>query len=146
MPELTKILSEEDLARRSGMPRLDLTTYVNLIDRVREQNGVGGIVTLGPGEGQRTEKRRLSLAAKQHGYTLSWRRSEPGQLRFVLAEEGQRVPGSRQRRPPADEQQEVLGEENAMTEELAAPAETTATTEAASAPSPKNGRRRRTAS
>ena len=71
MPELTRVLSEEDLARRGGMPRLDLATYVNLIERVRDEQGVGGIVTLGPGEGQRTEKRRLSLAAKQQGYKLT---------------------------------------------------------------------------
>ena len=59
MPELTKILSEDDLARRGGMPRLDLTTYVSLIDRVRDEQVVVGIVTLNPGEGQRTEKRRV---------------------------------------------------------------------------------------
>ena len=145
MPELTRVLSEEDLARRGGMPRLDLSTYIDLLDAVRAQNGVGGVLTLGEGESQRTEKRRLSIAAKQQGYTLNWRRSEPGQLRFVLATEGQRAPGSRPRRPPADEQREALGEENAMTAELEAPAETMATVETAPepAPQPRNGRRRR---
>ena len=145
MPELTKVLSEEDLARHGGMPRLDLATYVSLIDRVRNEQGVGGIVTLGPGEGQRTEKRRLSLAAKQQGYKLTWRRSDPGQLRFVLAQEGQRAPGGRQRRTPADEQVEQLVADAVMTDDVAAVTEATATaaTDAAPAPPARNGRRRR---
>ena len=79
---------------------------VAIIDTVRQQGGIGGMVTLGADEKQRTEKRRLSLAAKEQGYDLTWRRSEPDQLRFVLAAPGQPAPGSRRRRPPAARQDE----------------------------------------
>jgi hypothetical protein len=101
MPELAKVLTTEDLSRRSAVSRLDLSAYLSLIDAVRRQRGVGGEVTLNEGESQRTEKRRLSLAAKEQGYRLVWRRAPPGQLRFVLAEEGQPVPGGRPRRVQA---------------------------------------------
>src|SRR3712207_435190 len=103
MPELTRVLSEEDLRARARANQLDLSAYMELLSTVREQNGVGGVVTLSDDEQQRTEKRRLSLAAKQQGARLIWRRSDPGQLRFVLAEEGQPAPGSRTRRPRAQQ-------------------------------------------
>jgi len=109
MPELTRILTEEDLARRGAVSRLDLSSYLAMIDAVRSQAGLGGEVTLGEGESQRTEKRRLSTAAKERGLTLTWRSSRPGQLRFVLAEEGQPAPGSRKRREPAPKPQTTNG-------------------------------------
>ena len=118
--------------------------YLELLSTVKQQ-GVGGIVTLGEEESQRTEKRRLSIASKQQGYRLIWRRSEPRQLRFVLAEEGQRAPGSRQRRTPADQQVEQLVAEAVMTDDVAAVTEATPTAAAEATPAPqaKNGRRRR---
>jgi hypothetical protein len=83
------------------MSDLDLTTYIEIIDQVRREGGVGGHIHLLPGESQRTEKRRLTMAAKQQGLTLTWRSSQPGELRFVLSEPGAPVPGSRKRREPA---------------------------------------------
>ena len=144
MPELTRVLTEEDLKARVRTSQLDLSSYMELLSTVKQQ-GVGGIVTLGEDEQQRTEKRRLSLAAKQQGYNLTWRRSDPGQLRFVLAEEGQRAPGSRQRRTPADQQVEQLVADAVMTDDVAAVTEGTANAEAEAAPAPqaRNGRRRR---
>lgn len=103
MPELMRILTDEDLARRGAVSRLDLSAYLTIIDAVREQGGAGGLIDLLAGESQRTEKRRLSLAAKERGLQLTWRSSQPGQLRFVLAEEGQPAPGSRKRRERASE-------------------------------------------
>ena len=111
MPELTKVLTADDLTRRAPAGQLDLSDYLTIIDTVRQQGGRGGTVTLGADEQQRTEKRRLSLAAKAQGYNLTWRRSEPGQLRFVLAEPGQPAPGSRRRRTPAE--QAVVAEDPA---------------------------------
>ena len=107
MPELTRVLSEEDLRARARTNQLDLSAYMALLSTVRQQ-GVGGIVTLGEDEQQRTEKRRLSLAAKQQGYKLTWRTADPGQLRFVLAEPGAPTPGSRRReRAPEPEPEPV---------------------------------------
>ena len=97
MPELAKVLSEEDLSRSRAPTPLDLQAYVSIIDSVREQGGVGGLILLSEGESQRTEKRRLSLAAKQEGYDLTWRKAPTGQLRFVLSRPGERVPGGRER-------------------------------------------------
>ena len=70
MPQLARVLTEEDLRARTRQSHLDLAPYLELIDTVR-QNGVGGIVTLGEGENQRAEKRRLSMAAKQQGCELT---------------------------------------------------------------------------
>src|SRR3712207_3673813 len=118
MPELTRVLSEEDLRARARTNQLDLSANMALLSTVREQQGAGGIVTLGEDEKQRTEKRRLSLAGKQQGYALTWRKADPGQLRFVLAEEGQPAPGSRTRRPQAEQQMESTGGEGVMTAEM----------------------------
>jgi hypothetical protein len=97
MPQLARVLSPEDLRRREPGSQLDLIPYLGLLETVRAQEGVGGIITLTEGERQRTEKRRLSLAAKQLGVRLSWRKADPDELRFVLAPEGQPAPGSRTR-------------------------------------------------
>ena len=142
MPELTRVLTDGDLARRGATQRQDLSAYMSLLDHIREGNGVGGVVTLSEGEQQRTEKRRLSLAAKQCGYTLTWRKTaEPRQLRFVLAEEGQPTPGGRPRRKQAEQQAEQAVIDAVMTDDVAVVTETAANGEAA--PQPANGRRRR---
>ncbi len=98
MPQLNKVLTESDLASARAPAAMDLTPYLGIIDDVRRQGGVGGVLTLALGESQRTEKRRLSLAAKQRGYHLTWRKSPPGELRFVLSHPGQAAPGGRRRR------------------------------------------------
>ncbi len=100
MPQLARVLTQDDLRRSDVGARMDLSAYVDIIEQVRS-NGVGGEVELGEGESQRTEKRRLSIAAKQQGYTLKWRKSGPGELRSVLAHDGQPLPGSRPRRQRA---------------------------------------------
>jgi hypothetical protein len=107
MPTLTKILTDEDVQHQNRMQRIDLTPYLATLDAVREQAGVGGILTLSEGESQRTEKRRMSTAAKARGLHLTWRSSQPGQLRFVVAENGQRAPGSRARRQSVPEPEPV---------------------------------------
>ncbi len=104
MPALEKVLRAEDLKHgRAGGGGLDLTPYEAMIDAVRAEGGVGGLITLETGESQRTEKRRLSVAAKHHGYTLVWRTAPERKLRFVLATPGEPVPGGRPRRQPEAE-------------------------------------------
>jgi len=98
MPELVKVLTEEDMQRGAATSRMDLSAYLGIIDRIRNEKGVGGDIELGQGESRRTEKRRLSIAAKQSGMKLTWRKSRDGALRFVLAEQGKDAPGSRRRR------------------------------------------------
>ncbi len=98
MPQLARVLKEEDLQSRGNASRMDLTPYIGLLETVRAQAGLGGQLTLDEGESQRTEKRRLSVAARQQGYKLQWRKSGAGELRFVLAQDGQPMPGSRKRR------------------------------------------------
>ena len=145
MPELVQVLGEEDLARRGTGVGLDLTPYFSIIDSIREQGGVGAQLRLEEGETQRTVKRRMSVAAKQRGYELVWRKSQNGQLRFVLAEPGQPRPGGRPRRTSAERQDEQTTIEAVMTEDVAEVTDTTArvedldTTEAATGPV---GRRR----
>jgi hypothetical protein len=98
MPQLARVLTQEDMQRGAAASRMDLSAYLGIIDRIRTENGVGGDIGLGEGESKRTEKRRLSIAAKQSGMTLTWRKSQDGTLRFVLAEQGKAAPGSRARR------------------------------------------------
>jgi len=104
MPQLTRVLTADDLRRAEAGAHIDLTPYLAIIDAV-SQGGVGGELMLEEGERQRTEKRRLSLAAKARGYQLTWRTAPSGALRFVLARPGAARPGGRPRRatppPPA---------------------------------------------
>jgi len=101
MPQLVRVLTADDLTRAEAGAHLDLTPYLAIIDAV-SQGGVGGELTLDEGERQRTEKRRLSLAAKAQGYQLTWRTAPAGALRFVLSRPGEPRPGGRPRRvtPP----------------------------------------------
>ena len=106
MPQLTKVITEEELTRRQPAGGIDLSAYMDIIDSIREQGGVGGSLSLSQDENQRAEKRRMSVAAKERGLKLVWRKAPDGQLRFVLAEEGQPAPGSRRRQAgarPSDE-------------------------------------------
>lgn len=98
MPTLQKILQESDLSGSRAPAGMDLAPYLEMIDSIRNEGGVGGEVALGANESQRTEKRRLSLAAKQRGYQLTWRKSRSGGLKFVLSLPGQPAPGGRRRR------------------------------------------------
>jgi hypothetical protein len=98
MPKVTKILTDADLSAARARPVMDLTPYLEIVDAIGKQGGVGAEVNLAPGESQRTEKRRLSLAAKQRGLKLTWRKSGAGELKFVLASEGEQAPGGRRRR------------------------------------------------
>ena len=102
MPELARVLTQEDLRRAEPSSRLDLSPYLTIIDEVTS-GGVGGVLTLEEGESQRAEKRRLSTAAKQRGYDLTWRKSQDGELRFVLARPGEARPGGRPRRSQSSE-------------------------------------------
>jgi hypothetical protein len=97
MPSLAKVLQHEDVQRGRGMVRMDLTPYTDIIESVRSEGGVGGELTLHDDESKRTEKRRLSIAAKQVGMKVTWRKADDGVLRFVLSEPGGPVPGGRQR-------------------------------------------------
>jgi hypothetical protein len=105
MPRLDQVLRAEDLQRGRAVVRIDLTPYLRLIDGILEQGGVGAVLSLEEGEQQRTQKRRLSLAAKERGYRLVWRTAPSGQLRFVLARPGEPAPGGR-RRTAAERQAE----------------------------------------
>ena len=97
MPQLARVLTQDDLRRSDAGARMDLSAYVAIIEQVR-RGGVGGEVALGEGESQRTEKRRLSVAAKQLGLQLTWRKGGDNTLRFVLSEPGGDLPGGRRRR------------------------------------------------
>lgn len=98
MPKLTRVLTEAELTAARPAAAMDLTPYLEIIDTITRQGGVGGEVSLSANESQRTEKRRLSLAAKQRGFKLTWRKAPAGQLRFVLSAPGQPAPGGRRRR------------------------------------------------
>ncbi len=98
MPKLAKVLTEADLTSARGQSRMDLTPYMEIIDEVSRQGGLGGELTLNSGESQRTEKRRLSIAAKQRNVKLTWRKPRDGGLRFVLSNPGATPPDGRRRR------------------------------------------------
>lgn len=98
MPKLAKVLTEADLTSARGQTRMDLTPYIEIIEEVSKQGGVGGEVQLAAGESQRTEKRRLSIAAKQRDMKLIWRKPRDGGLRFVLSAPGSSPPDGRRRR------------------------------------------------
>jgi len=96
--KLKKILKLADLASTRAPAATDLAPYVEIIDTIKSEGGVGAEVVLEPGESQRTEKRRLSLAARARKLKLTWRTAPQGTLRFVLSEPGEAAPGGRRRR------------------------------------------------
>ena len=126
MPELVTVLTEADLRRGQSAAQQDLTPYMDIIDTLREQGGVGGVLRLDEDESQRTVKRRMSIAARDRGYELTWRKAPAGQLRFVLAEPGQPRPGGRPRRPRAERDAEQMAIAAVMTEDVAEVTETAA--------------------
>ncbi len=97
MPQLARVLSQEDLRRATPGSQVDLAPYLAIVDEVAG-SGVGGELSQEEGESQRAAKRRMSLAAKERGYDLTWRRSHADALRFVLARPGEPRPGGRARR------------------------------------------------
>lgn len=102
MPQITRVLTAEDLAGRGKSGNgLDLTPYIDMVEQILTDGGVGGEVDLAPDERMRTEKGRLTRAAKARDRRLVWRKAPQGQLRFVLATPGAEVPGGRPRRKPA---------------------------------------------
>ena len=105
---------------------------------------MGAVLSLDEGESQRSVKRRMSIAARDRGYELTWRKAPAGQLRFVLAEPGQPRPGGRPRRPRTEVETEQMAIDAIMTEDVADVTETEAATEAAPAARPgPRGRGRR---
>ena len=98
MPTISKVLTQEELKTEKPRATMDLAPYREIISTVASEGGVGANVELEPGESQRTEKRRLSLAAKEEGYSLVWRKADDGHLRFVLHKEGEPVPGGRKKK------------------------------------------------
>ncbi|MER3419237.1 MAG: hypothetical protein C4290_01355 [Chloroflexota bacterium] len=98
VPQLVRVLKEEDLRSQRAPAGLDLGRYLEIIDSIIEQGGVGGEIMLQEGENQRTEKGRLTRAAKQRGMKLTWRKPRNGALRFVLSSLGAPPPDGRRRR------------------------------------------------
>ena len=145
MPQLTKVITEEDLHRGPVTGGIDMTPYRDILDQVREQGGVGASLSLAEGENQRAEKRRLSIAAKERGYELTWRKSGPGQLRFVVAAPGQPRPGGRPRRAPAEVVTEQTAIDAVMTQDVAEVTDTTVVADEAEAAATPKGRRGRKA-
>lgn len=97
MPSLVKVLKEDDLKAQRAPSGLDLAAYLDIVDAIQGQGGLGGEVNLSGDESQRTEKGRLTRAAKQRGYKLTWRKSPAGVLRFVLSDPGTPPPDGRKR-------------------------------------------------
>src|SRR5215203_4522483 len=99
MPTLANVLQEADLRRKVGSASsLDLGPYLEMVDAILAEGGVGGTIMLAPEEHQRVEKGRLTRAAKERGRALVWRKAPDGELKFVLAEPDGPVPGARRRR------------------------------------------------
>lgn len=140
MPQLARIMTTDDLATRGRASKMDLGAYTAIIEQIVAAGGVGGSVVLGPGEDTRTEKGRLTRAATATGRRLVWRKAPAGELRFVLAEPGEPVPGARPRRPRA----EVAVEQTAI-DPVATPEVVNVTdTQAPETERPKPARRGRT--
>ena len=117
MPQLAHVITADELARRPAPGGTDLAPYFDILTSIQAEGGVGGLVTLSEGESQRTEKRRLSVAAKQQGYDLIWRKSAPGTLRFVLAKAGEWAPDARPRRPREEQAEEIPPRDALLTAE-----------------------------
>ena len=72
-------LTKEDFERRQPISRIDLSEYMDVINQAVAGEGTGGVVELDDPEQKRTEKRRMTLAAKEMGGTLTAQSHGPGQ-------------------------------------------------------------------
>ncbi len=100
--EIERFLSEDDLKKRSEpTSKVDLAEQLHLIQEVVSSGSPGVVIRLSPDEDehQRMTKRRLTDAAKQLGYTLTWRSAPAGRLRFVLSQGNETPPGVTKRGP-----------------------------------------------
>ncbi len=77
-------LSEAEVQKlgKRRAPALDLSEYVTFLDTLKV--GDWGRISLAEGESQRTVKRRLTMASKQRGVTVKYRRSPEGQVLFQI--------------------------------------------------------------
>jgi type IV secretory pathway VirB4 component len=76
-------LSKEEVERiTQRKPRIDISEYVNYLETLNP--GEWGAVTLEEGETGRAIKRRLTIAAKQLGKNLRYRRSEDNRIIFTV--------------------------------------------------------------
>lgn len=84
MPRLDKVIQSAELRSKSSIgASYDTAAYREIIRTA--STGVGGVVALAPDENRRAEKRRLSVAAKELGHRLKWRKAaDADTLRFVL--------------------------------------------------------------
>ena len=118
MPEWERELNPEDIERRAPTPKEgELKPYMAIIDNAKQTTIRGGVVKLLPEDKQRTVKRRLSVAARQQGFNLTWRKSPvEGRLLFVLTQ-GDETPPGVTKRGPRKKTQETLSHEPAPSED-----------------------------
>ena len=98
MPIIAKLLTVEELKRAAPVSQQDLSEYISLLKQVADSGNAGADLSLGTGEDQRTEKRRLTLAAKAIDKVVVWRKAPKGTMRFVLTSKGEQAPGARAKR------------------------------------------------
>jgi hypothetical protein len=83
MPKFTKLSHDEveRLKKRRNVTQ-NLNEYLSFLDTVKP--GDWGSLTLESGESQRAIKRRLTMAGKQKGMNLKYRRGEEGHIVFEV--------------------------------------------------------------
>jgi hypothetical protein len=95
MPKLIASRGAEELRSQARASNIDLSFYIGELQELQKDGKVEGTWELLEGETPRVEKRRFTLAAKQIGLTTAWKTSAEGEVRLVLAPEGEPLPGSR---------------------------------------------------
>lgn len=83
MPRFQKLSAAEvESLRRRRVSKQDLSDYLTFLDTF--QSGEWGSVSLQEGESQRAIKRRLTVAAKQQGKQIRYKKGEEGRIVFEV--------------------------------------------------------------
>jgi hypothetical protein len=95
MPKLVASRGAEELRKQGRASNVDLGFYTNELEELQREGKVEGTWELVKDEKQRVEKRRFTLAARQLGLEIAWKKAGDREIRLVLAPEGEPLPGSR---------------------------------------------------
>jgi hypothetical protein len=102
MPRITSMQSADEMKAKGGSTNIDLGPYLSVLETIVAAGNVSAVLDLDENESQRAAKRRFTNAAKQGGYTVGWRKAPSDtQLKVLVVLAGNKLPGSRVRKPKA---------------------------------------------
>jgi hypothetical protein len=96
MPKLIASRGPEELRKQARTLHVDLSFYLNELQELQREGKVEGTWELLKDEKQRMEKRYFTMAARELGLGIAWKKAGEREIRLVVAPAGEPLPGSRE--------------------------------------------------